>query len=113
MTVYPVQLRVHIKDKNSVKAAGGKWNATTRAWEVRNPATLYKCRKWAPPGQRLGLLWSKEWLDVPYLLKDRAKAAGARFDKAQSCWYAPLGSATLSEELNPYRMRWRVGPVVR
>ncbi len=29
------------------------------------------------------------WLDVPFEEKDRAKAAGARWDSAARCWYAP------------------------
>jgi putative DNA primase/helicase len=112
MAQYPVALQVHIGVKDLAKAAGAKWNGTADTWEARNAAALYKCRRWAPPSQRLGLYWKREWLDVPlsvpFSRKEQAKAAGARFDKEHSCWYAPLGSATLSPDLNPYRMRFCV-----
>lgn len=32
------------------------------------------------------------WLDVPYAEKDRAKAAGARWDRRARSWYAPKGA---------------------
>ncbi|WP_415678782.1 DUF5710 domain-containing protein [Tsukamurella hominis] len=31
----------------------------------------------------------RQWLDVPFEEKDHAKAAGARWDPEQRCWYAP------------------------
>jgi hypothetical protein len=40
------------------------------------------------------------WLDVPYAEKDAAKSAGARWDPAVRCWYAP------QEALLPRLARW-------
>jgi Domain of unknown function (DUF5710) len=102
----PVALQVPKSQEGLARAEGARWNAEDRTLEARNPAVLYKCRKWAAPEKRLGLFWKLEWLDVPYHQNERARRLGARFNNTYSCWYAPLGGASLSTELNPYRMRW-------
>jgi Domain of unknown function (DUF5710) len=41
---------------------------------------------------------TREWLDVPFSEKDRAKACGARWDPAAKRWYAPRpGMAALAQ----------------
>eukprot|EP00953_Heterococcus_sp_UTEX-ZZ885_P007514 4545-Heterococcus_DN1.PRE.1 len=104
MTTYPVKLQVHYSSKDAAKASGAKWNSEAKAWEARDPAALHRCRVWAGNAQ---VSWTKEWLQVPYEMRGHAKAAGARYDRHHHCWYAPLGPASLAEELNQYRIRWR------
>lgn len=45
------------------------------------------------------------WLDVPFAEKDQAKAAGARWDRAEKRWYAPRPGMTALE-------RWAAAPDV-
>jgi putative DNA primase/helicase len=104
MTAYPVTLQVHYSCKDAAKAAGAKWNSAAKTWEARNPVALHRCRQWAGDTT---VTWSKEWLHVPYEQRDHAKAAGARYDVNHRCWYAPLGHASLAEDLDRYRIRWR------
>ena len=104
---FPVNLQVPFKQKSLAKAAGAKWNHQLKAWTARNPAALYKCREWAHVSDHLGLLWDKEWLDVPFASKDRAKALGARYDPVYRCWYAPedLVSVSANLRIDQWRMR--------
>jgi Domain of unknown function (DUF5710) len=54
----------------------------------------------------LGVLWKREWLDVPYAQRQRAKMYNARYDEKYKCLYDPFGSASLSAAgLNRYRLR--------
>jgi Domain of unknown function (DUF5710) len=101
---YPVALKVGLDSRKQARAAGAKWNSVSKQWEAPNPAALFKCSKWTH--RRLGVLWHREWLDVPYSQRHRAKMFNARFDRKYNCWYDPLGSASLSAAgLNPYRLR--------
>ena len=109
---YPVALQVPFKQKDAAHKSGARWSSAKRTWEACNPAVLYKCRQWAAPENRLGVIWDKQWLDVPYSHRERAKSLGARFDPQYKCWYAPLGRPSLSAELNPYRMRWHCTPTL-
>jgi Domain of unknown function (DUF5710) len=101
---YPVVLRVDFVLRKQARATGAQWNKQKRQWEARTPAALFKCRKWTH--QRLGGLWKREWLDVPYSQRNRAKMYNARYDAKYKCWYDPYGSASESAAgLNPYRLR--------
>jgi Domain of unknown function (DUF5710) len=103
---YPIALRFDFVFNTKAKAAGAQWNPTLNQWEAHTPAALFKCRKWAPPNQQLGVLWKREWLDVPSTCIKRAKMFNARFDPKSKCWYDPFGSASQSAAmLNPYRLR--------
>lgn len=42
---------------------------------------------------------SRDWLDVPYAEKDKAKSLGARWDAREKRWYAPAG---VTAELRPW-----------
>jgi hypothetical protein len=106
--VFPVSLNVPFKDKDLARAAGAEWSQKLNVWTARNPAALYKCREWAQASDCLGLLWQKEWLDIPYRFKERAKALGARYDPKYCCWYAPVGLASGSARLDEWRMRHHV-----
>jgi hypothetical protein len=106
--VLPVRLTVPLEQRDLAKVAGAEWNQKLRAWTATNPAALYKCRQWAHAMDCLGLLWQKEWLDVPYTQRDRAKALGARYDTKYRCWYAPVGLASCSTRLDQWRMRYHV-----
>ena len=105
--LFPVKLNVVFEQKDLAKVAGAEWNQKLKAWTATNPAALYKCRHWASASDCLGLLWQKEWLDVPYTQRDRAKA-GARYDPEYRCWYAPVGLASGSARLDTWRMRHHV-----
>eukprot|EP00953_Heterococcus_sp_UTEX-ZZ885_P030838 16255-Heterococcus_DN1.PRE.1 len=61
---YPVVLKVDYALRKRARATGAQWNRQKRQWEARTPAALFKCRRWTH--QRLGVLWKREWLDVPY-----------------------------------------------
>jgi Domain of unknown function (DUF5710) len=101
---YPVILKVGYGVHKEAKAAGASWNAVSKQWEARTPAALFKCSKWTY--QRLGVLWKREWLNVPFSQRSRAKLYNARYDPKYKCWYDPFGSASLSAAgLNPYRLR--------
>jgi Domain of unknown function (DUF5710) len=101
---HPVALRVAYDRTTDAKAAGAKWNSVLKQWEARTPAALFKCSKWTD--KRLGVLWKREWLDVPYHHRKRAKLYNARYDEKYKSWYDPFGSASLSAAgLNPYRLR--------
>jgi hypothetical protein len=85
---YPVALRFDFVVNTKAKAAGAQWNPTLNQWEA------------------LGVLWKREWLDVPSICIKRAKMFNARFDPKFKCWYDPFGSASQSAVmLNPYRLR--------
>ena len=73
MAQYPVALQVHIGVKDLAKAADAKWNGTANTWEARNAAALYKCRRWAPPSQRLGLYWKENGWTCPSLERNRRR----------------------------------------
>src|SRR5687768_14993040 len=66
---YPVTLKVGYGVHKEAKAAGASWNAVSKQWEARTPAALFKCSKWTH--RRLGVLWKREWLDVPYSQRSR------------------------------------------
>jgi Domain of unknown function (DUF5710) len=101
---YPVGLHVGYDHREKAKAAGAQWNSALKRWEARNPVALFKCSKWT--NKRLGVLWKREWLDVPFACIERAKMFNAKYDPKCKCWYDPLGSASLSAAgLNPYRLR--------
>jgi hypothetical protein len=101
---YPVALEVDFVFREKAKEAGAKWNEQKQVWEARSPAALFKCSRWTD--KRLGVLWKREWLDVPYHQRKRAKMFNARYDEKYKCWYDPFGSASLSAaELNQYRLR--------
>ena len=101
--VFPVRLNVPLEQKDLAKAKGARW--TGSCWTAKNPAALYKCRQWADAKNCLGLLWTKEWLDVPYKDNERAKLFGARYDIKNHCWFAPAGLASSSIKLDQWRMR--------
>jgi Domain of unknown function (DUF5710) len=101
---YPVALKVGLDSRKQARAAGAKWNSVLKQWEAPNPTALFKCSRLTH--RRLGVLWQREWLDVPYSQRHRAKMFNAKFDRKYNCWYDPLGSASLSAAgLNPYRLR--------
>jgi Domain of unknown function (DUF5710) len=101
---YPVALKVGLDSHKQARATGAEWNSVLKQWEARTPATLFKCSKWT--SQRLGVLWKREWLDVPFACIERAKMFNAKYDPKCKCWYDALGSASLSAAgLNPYRLR--------
>ena len=103
---YPVALRVHLNSCKQAKALGATWNSSKRIWEARTPVVLFKCSEWTD--KRLGLLWRREWLDVPHhaIHHARAKMYNARYDPKHRCWYDPYMSAsTAAAGLNPYRLR--------
>jgi hypothetical protein len=108
LPVFPVRLNVPMEHTHLAKGAGAKWNQKLKAWTATNPAALYKCRQWAHAMDCLGLLWSKEWLDVPHNDNDRAKVLGARYDPKYCCWYVPVGLASGSAKLDEWRMRHHV-----
>jgi hypothetical protein len=103
---YPVALHVDFNCRKQAKALGATWNSSKRTWEARTPVVLFKCSQWTD--KRLGLLWRREWLDVPYhaIHHWRAKRYNARFDSKHKCWYAPyMSDSELAAGLNPYRLR--------
>jgi Domain of unknown function (DUF5710) len=101
---YPVVLKVDYVLRKQARATGAQWNRQKRQWETRTPAALFKCRRWTH--KRLGVLWKREWLDVPYNHRERAKMFNAKFDPKFRCWYDPLGGGSESAAaLNPYRLR--------
>jgi len=103
---YPVALKVDLNSRKQARARGAMWNSKNRQWEARNPAVLFKCSQWTD--KRLGLLWRREWLDVPFdpIYHWRAKRWNAKFDPKHKCWYDPYQSASPSAAgLNPYRLR--------
>jgi hypothetical protein len=105
---YPVALHVDLNSRKQAKAKGATWNSSKRRWEARNPVVLFKCSRWTD--KRLGLLWRREWLDVPHdaIHQSRAKNYNARYDSKHQCWYDPYMSASESAAgLNPYRLRNR------
>jgi Domain of unknown function (DUF5710) len=101
---YPVVLKVDLDSRTQAKAAGAEWTLVLKRWEAQTPAALFKCSKWTH--LRLGVLWKREWLDVPYNQRQRAKMFNAKFDPKYNCWYDPFGSVSLSAAgLNPFRLR--------
>ena len=106
---FPVKLNVPFKQKDLAKAKGAMWNRKLDSWIAGDPAVLYKCHEWAHVDDRLRILWDKEWLDIPYRFKERAKELGARYHPLYHCWYAPMGHASLSVDLDRWRMRHLVG----
>jgi hypothetical protein len=89
---YPVVLTFDRTLTREAKAAGAEWNADMNQWEARNPVALFKCNKWAPANQRLGVLWQRECLNVPPVCVSHAIMYNARYDEKCQCWYDPYGS---------------------
>lgn len=50
----------------------------------------------------------RDWINVPYALKEEAKARGCRWDKQEKRWYVPVGNAAprfvIEDELGLSRM---------
>jgi len=50
----------------------------------------------------------RDWINVPYALKDEAKARGCRWDKQEKRWYVPNGNVAprfvIEDELGLSRM---------
>jgi hypothetical protein len=80
-------LDVPFEQKDVAKAAGFKWDNTARKWyaataEVAEAFSASLALEVEPVTKR-----ERQYFQVPFLQKDRAKAIGMRFDGSRKCWY--------------------------
>lgn len=100
-------INVPYKEKNEAKSLGAKWDTTERSWYVPAGVDTAPFAKWMDNGQskavaeepakeqanepaQVGVPGNTErvYLAVPYAERAAAKAAGAKWDKQASAWYA-------------------------
>lgn len=119
-------LAVPYRERVEAKNLGAKWDAKEKSWYAPKGADLDKLAAWLPeharnkepePVAAMGAPEAKResaaperpaaektWLAVPYREKEQAKRLGAKWDRAQKCWYAPEGA-----DMGPLE-RWRPAP---
>ena len=91
-----IYINVPRVEKGTAKELGARWDRNAVSWYVPvgvNPEPL--TAKWpthAPAQENAQGKAVKVYLTVPYKEKDAAKAAGARWDKAEVRWYAAPGA---------------------
>lgn len=99
-------LAVPFKDKDQVKALGAKWDKDAKGWYAPEGTDLKPLARWIPkdgldvadkapaPAPSLPPAGAGErtWLAVPFPEKDKAREAGAKWDKEAKAWYAPAGA---------------------
>lgn len=97
-----VVLDVAYEERDQAKAAGARWDPEKQVWYVAAGGDLGKVEQWVASPERVAELEvagekrraekaGRLMLDVPYAERDRAKAAGARWDGAT--WYLPAGAS--------------------
>lgn len=100
-----VVLDVAYEERERAKAAGARWDPDKQVWYVGAGGDLAKVQEWVATPERAAELEAagekrrvekvgRVVLDVPYKERDRAKAAGARWDGA--AWYLPAGASAAS-----------------
>jgi len=80
-------LDVPFEQKEAAKAAGFKWDNPARKWyaataEIAEAFSASRALDVEPVTNR-----ERQYFQVPFLQKDRAKAIGMRFDGSRKCWY--------------------------
>lgn len=94
-----VYLEVPFSEKEAAKAAGAKWDGQKKSWYAPEGSDLTQLEKWMPTEsvntQQTPAVKEEQqrtYLVVPYSEREAAKSAGAKWDKAQKCWYADQNS---------------------
>lgn len=93
-------LEVPFKEKDAAKAAGARWDKETKSWYAPAGADLAALSKWRQNSTPVSLSADskqkepseKTWLAVPFPERDKARAAGAKWDKEAKSWFAPAGT---------------------
>lgn len=97
-------INVPFKEKNEAKSLGAKWDTTERSWFIPAGVDTAPFAKWMNDGQgqtataepakeqsqstNQGSNSERVYLAVPYAERAAAKAAGAKWDKQATAWYA-------------------------
>lgn len=113
-------LVVPYKEKEQAKQLGAKWDKDAKEWYVPAGTDLAPLTKWLPqakdldapavpapavppvekaaevakevPAQDRLPAEEKTWLAVPFTEKNKAREAGAKWDKDEKSWYLPAGA---------------------
>lgn len=98
-------LVVPYREKEQVKALGGKWDRSSMQWYVSKDVPMAQLERWIPKEQETAMSAESSqrsaggaqtpaikdstriYLDVPRSEKDQAKEAGARWDRIAQSWY--------------------------
>lgn len=121
-------ITVPYKEKEEAKALGAKWDRNEQSWHVPpnvDPAPFAKWAQQPAAGEaqsaaaiagRAGVseaLESRAYLAVPYSDRTKAKAAGAKWDKAAKSWYAgPKADLAKLEKWKPENVGAQQGPAM-
>ena len=89
-------LNVPFGEKEEAKQAGARWDRAEKAWFVPEGMNVEKFSRWIKKEEceqekNIRPVSDRQYLYVPFKEKNEAKAAGAKWDPKEKCWYAPEG----------------------